>query len=598
MFGGPIFGPDVRPANAPSQNVAMQGPAMGELSGPEGPGGASPYTFEQALSDVLDFLGMGGTEQAANNQLATEQQAESKGGSAYQPTESNHVQDREREAPDPLDTAYQRYGSNPKEAAVRLSLAPRGVVPFAASAYDVATGQNNPRNLTLSELYRKRQLEADQLEADQKPATAAVREYLPLIAGGVAGAIPGRARGVAGLTGAVLRAGGAGAVTGATEGYFDKSNDGFELDDPRRIKSAIGGAGINAAIAMPAGLAGHMATEGVRAGMDRLSGPKPSPALGGPSGPSQGPSLPIGQSASRPTGSQIRESIYERRFQADLDNVIGRQVKEGKSLAEIAKKLDMSPAELAKRVEQRNLAPPRDMRIKQEINELNPPAQPAPKPKPATLGEAAKAQTQPQAAPKAQEQPKTQQAQEAQPSKAKPPISQMDLRKWSNTKAGKSSWEDIQAGTRKAQLDADAQVMKGTYNPPSARDMLASGGKTPVKITPEAKPQAAANEVRFTRGEGKGSYTPTQRKGAMQIADEVSSTSGRSPAKWEAGDKEEFIRAAARHTNMRPAQIKALITSYGENATRAQKGLSNKRIAEIVEAERTAERLKPTKKNE
>jgi hypothetical protein len=162
----------------------------------------------------------------------------------------------------------------------------------------------------------------------------------------------------------------------------------------------------------------------------------------------------------------------------------------------------------------------------------------------------------------------------------------MELRRFNQTNKGKESWRDIQGKTKMGQLEADASVIKGTYNPPSSREMLVKTGKVPARVTPDTNP----NEVRFSATGTKANYTPKERKGVMQLSEDISTSSGRQPSKWTSEDKEAFISKAARHTDMSPAKIKSLLKSYNEG-TRAQRGMSAQRIRELVDAERVKAKI-------
>lgn len=573
MFGAPLTEQEVLPAKTAPQ--------------------AQPYGFEQALSDVLDFLGMGGTEQATANQLANEQEAEAKGLSPYQPQESANMVDRRNEQPDPLSEAYKRYGDNPKEAAARISLMPRGVAPFVSAAYDIATGQNNPRGLSLGELYRKRQTEATALEEDQAPASRMVREYAPYAVGPIIGAFaPGKAGKLTdALVGTAVKGGLAGGIAGGTQGYFQPRNDGMELSDPRRIESGLKQGGLGALMGMTTGAATHGAIEVAKQGFRQ-----PQRAISNQVSTNQPAVTQAAEKAveSTPSRSAAREARYEARFQEDIGRFAKTRMDQGQDLASIAYELEMTPNQLARSLEMQKVLSnsPKYDRIRAEMNDiLGPKPQPQPqglnqavakKPAPAEAPQPAKAVEPPKPAPKPEAAPK--------PAKLSPEDRAMreDLR--GNTARGKQAQKEVDIATYGAQAKADFQARESLRNPPSAREMLAQSGRVPAKVTPD-KPQPTAPSSAPAE---KGSFKPSARKGVMQIADDVSTSVGRSPGKWTNADREEFVKNVARHTEMKPAQIKNLLKSYG-TASRASPGLSNTRIKEILEAERTAEKVKPKK---
>jgi len=538
MFGGPLSGRDVQ---APQQ--------------PE------PYGFEQALGDLIDFLGMGGTEQATANQLANEQEAEAQGVSPYQPRESANVLDRRDESPD-MQEAISRFGSpgigggeaDPKRAAARISLMPRGVVPFVSAAYDVATGQNNPRGLDLAGLYRKRQAEANMLQADQAPASQAVSEYLPYAIGPAIGALaPSKAGTAMGrVIGTAERGAVGGAIMGGLDAYFAPRNDGREFTDPERLretgKGVLLGAGMGATTAA--------ATRGlIDAGKERfmpapqrtqnVTRAQPAPQVEPPA------ERPIGANWGRPTGTELATDAFEKRYSREA----GR----------IAKQLGMSREELQQRVN-----------VSRAGGDFNAPLQP----KQAGL---AAATNRPEKPPVSQ--PKPEQAieapkQSAAPEPAKQPAKmsreaiRMRAALRGQTPEGRRIRGEVEEKTRLAQIRSDAIVMGNERRP--VRELTGRGGN--IRTGPENQPDT----VQFTAPRERGLYTPKTKRGIMQISEDITSSSGRSPSKWTADDKAKFVADAAKYTNLSPSKIKGLLTSYGEGP-RAKRGMSNAEIRKLVE---------------
>lgn len=556
MFGGPL-GSNVQPAQQPQPAQAQE-----------------PYGFDRALSDVIDFLGMGGTEQAAANQLQKENdnpmvyddaQPQPR-QSPYQPTESGNLQDRQNVSPD-MDEAIRRYGSAPigdaepsaKRAAARISLMPHGVVPFVSAAYDIATGQNNPRNLSLGDLYNKRQTEANMLIEDQKPAAQTIDEYLPYVAGPAIGAFAPASKGsqLARVIGTGLRGATAGGILGGVQGYFDPKFDSRELGDPERISQGATRAGLGAAMAAPMAMGTHAAGELIKDGYSMMRNK--------PDQPSITEKVPL---ASKPMlRGPARTEQGQKAFEDQLAYRLGLSPDEMKLREKISATQEAQTSQPIQTAEK-----PKGLN---EAVQATPIAQSRPKPAP----EPSRAPTEPIESKATKPEPK--EAKASEPTKTKSPITQIQLRRFSNQPKGREAWADIQAESRLKQLRADADIAKGDANPPSTREMLLNSGKIPAKVTQDNP----TNEARFATPGTKGSYIPTEKKGVMQISEDVSSTSGRSPSKWTAEDKEAFVTKAARHTDMSPGKIKGLLTSYNEG-TRAQRGMSAARIRELVEAER------------
>jgi hypothetical protein len=597
MFGAPLSEQNVQPAGTPQPGQMPQQQ------------GQEPYGFDRALSDVIDFLGMGGTEQAERNQLEDERDnpfkyddSQPERGNPYQPTHSGNVLDRQNVSPD-LDEAVRRYGSaaigdaepSAKRAAARISLMPHGVVPFVSAAYDIATGQNNPRNLSLGDLYNKRQTEANMLVQDQKPAAQMVDDYLPYIAGPAIGAFAPASKGgqLARIVGTGLRGAAAGGIVGGVQGYFDPEFDSRELSDPDRISQGLKRGGLGAVMAGTLAAGTHAGGELIKDGYSQMRGPQNPQSVT--------EKVPL---ASKPMlRGQAQSEQGQRAFEDQLAYRLGLSPDEMRPKVSAARS---EPAPAPRQAPSEPATAPQATEQPKGLNEAVKPAQATTTPKQAP-SEPPKAATQPKPTPKPKAEEVTQsdvaeakakatpkQAEEApQFKKTKSPITQSQFRRFNESRKGKEAWAEINADRKLAQIKGQTDIVKADANPPTAREMLLNSGKVPAKVTPDTPPNEG--NVSFSKGEAKGSYTPTEKRGLMQIADELSAQSGRSPGKWNAADKEEFIKGAARHTTMRPSQIKGLLTSYGENATRASPGMSNKRIAEIVEAERTAERLKTKK---
>src|SRR5688572_1718218 len=279
---------------------------------------------------------MGGAEQALENQIAAEDEGSLSAEplppreAPYEPPESATLIDRREGRPD-IDSAVRRWGGSvtggepdPKRAAARLSLVPRGVVPFVSAAYDTATGQAED-GLSLGSLYRKRQAEADMLLQDQRPAADTVGQYLPYAIGPAIGAFARSTKGATAVENA-MRTGGrgmvGGAIMGGLEGYFDPRFDSKPLDDRERIMAAAKMGGLGSV------MAGGLAT-GTHAGIDMAKGAMRGPRVAASSAPPSQPqpSAPpapppaTGSRLSRPTGTELHDRAFEKRYQRDLGSV-------------------------------------------------------------------------------------------------------------------------------------------------------------------------------------------------------------------------------------------------------------------------------------
>lgn len=544
-----------------------------------------PYGFEQALEDVLGILGFADEEEPqldAEGFVPPEPMSE-----PYQPRESANVLDRQGEAPrQPAMDAYKRFADDPKRAAARISLLPRGVVPFATAAYDYATG-NNPNNLSLSGMYRQRQLEADMITGEESPTADWVRAYAPMAIGAGLGALkPART-----VMGSAMRGGAAGAAYGGLEGYFAKGVEGEDLDSAKRIGRGLTEAGVGFVSAAPAGAAGH-AVRGALTdrAITRATRSNPPQERKEPRLDSPAPK----DVQLEPSPGAKRESRFEKRYVEDLSKAVLSRIESGMEIRDIAKKFDMDAKEIARALEVSRSIPnsPRYARARAEMNDI---LGAAPKPAAKPASQAQPAPTAQQEAPKPKSPAPTGAEIEAKTkaaAKSKSPISQREFRRWNNTEAGKESWREVKAGTRKAQLDADAEAVKSLANPRPMREVLAQSGYPnarrpegaggPNRPNPPTNPRSGA-----PRGER---FAPEKKRGVMEIADDISAKSGRSPSKWARGDKEEFVRRAATQTNMRPSQVYNLLKSYGEEGLKAKRGISTKRIREIMDEVRASKK--------
>lgn len=574
MFGGPL-GPNVAPPQQAQPAQAQE-----------------PYGFDRALSDVIDFLGMGGTEQAEANQLQHEQdnpfvyddsQPQPR-GTPYQPIESGNLQDRRNVSPD-LEEAIKRYGSAPigdaeptaKRAAARISLMPHGVVPFVSAAYDIATGQNNPRNLSLGDLYNKRQTEANMLVEDQKPAAQMIDDYLPYVAGPAIGAFAPASKGgqLARVIGTGLRGAAAGGIVGGVQGYFDPKFDSRELSDPERISQGAKRAGLGAAMAAPMAMGTHAAGELIKDGYRQFRG--------APDQPSITEKVPI---ASKPMlRGQAQSEQGQRAFEDQLAYRLGLSPDEMRPKVnavrtEPAPAPKQAPSEPAQAPKPQPIEPKPVQAAEKPIQPSEPVSAPVAPAKAKPAPEPPEATTQP----KAKAEPKQAQVDETPAfKKTKSPITQSQFRRFNESKKGQEAWREINSDRKLAQIKAQTDIVKADANPPSAREMLLNSGKIPARVTPD---NPGPNEARFSTPGTKAGYTPTEKRGVMQISEDISTKSGNQPSKWTSEDREEFVSRAARHTDMSPSKIKSLLTSYGEGP-RAQRGMSTAKIKELVQAERT-----------
>ncbi len=209
----------------------------------------SPQTWDEFGSALADFLGFA-EQHTLEDDLGPDGPDPNipQEDRPYQPQMSENVLDRTNEtseiSPEQRAEVFQRmaagqgrFGSDSKTAAARVSMLPRGVVPFLAAVYD-ATAGDNPRGLGLSGLYRKNQFEADAATMDQPDAAAAVRQYAPLAIGGAIGAL----RPAKSFVGTAARGGAAGGAFGAADNYFDKDLDSEDLSSPKRIMRGLEGA--------------------------------------------------------------------------------------------------------------------------------------------------------------------------------------------------------------------------------------------------------------------------------------------------------------------------------------------------------------------
>lgn len=553
-----------------------------------------PSGFAKALEDVLTFFGGIDTSNTPPPEA-----------DPYQPRQSANIMDRRDEAPevDPA-TAYQRFADDPKRAAARISLLPRGVVPMGAALYDYYGG-NNPKNLNLSGLYRKRQLEADIVQGQQSATSQAVQQLAPFVLGGLTGAV----RPAQTVMGTVGRGALAGGAYKGTEGYFAPSVDGEDLDSPARIGSGLAGFGIGA---ISGGATAGLAKMGRDQVTDTLAARAQSKATESQARTDRQTRLEESRAAKRtpikysPEEEAKLADLYEARYskatgkttpdviaarkeyQQNRSGFIRSHVDAGLDVEQIAKGLNTSPAQIARYINV-NMPIPKSGRYQQVIQDVvritegerlakarrTPPPRPSAPAQPQAPANPSQPQGGLSAAPQAPEAPK------AAPSKTrvpKEPVTQMELRRFNASPAGKRSWQEIQANTRRAQLDADAQAIKSTYNPPSIRESTG---------VPKGKLNTARDSLNIQRRENRPEgYKPTAKRGVMQIADDVSANSGRSPTKWTREDQEAFVSRAARHTSLSPAKIKGMLAQYDEGKSSARRGISSKRVRELIEAER------------
>lgn len=390
-----------------------------------------------------------------------------------------------------------------------------------------------------------------------------VRSYFPVVAGGLTAlAAPARsANAMRSVLGTAARGAIVGGGAGATEGYFARKNDGFDLDDPRRLGQAaimggLGmaggalGAGVTRGVAMPVA----EAVSGLRG--RAMANQTRQPAQMTQQAPSEidaryYPNQQIGANWDRPTGPQMQEEVFNRRFDRELPRM--------------ARQMGMSPDELKQRIA-----------VSRAGGDFNAPLQPRQPAQAAPAPAQVRGPVPEQPVPAPAQVPATPK-QPKEPKPPKGPISKSEFARYRASARGQDAMADIKRQGLEKQTRSDAQMLGNEVRPISD----VTGVRSNVRITRDQP----SGEVRFNAPRERASYAPKQKKGVMEIADEITASNGRSPGKWDTADREAFIKAAARHTSMSPAKIKSMLASYGEGA-RAKRNLSNARVRELVEGER------------